>query len=205
MQPDAWFVENIQHIYQSGTNLCGQADALALSAAQRCGRACEREVIDADIKHKVEPLADLTYYFVTDGPVSLGQLVLQRVYPCRQMFDVHRRELVDVLVKYLVGQSFLVKPCSMALGAYLRRGELVHPLAHGRRVVFLRCLLDVVGYSVEGGEIVARGVYLVLGDADRVVRAVYQVVYGVLRYVLDRRVEVVAVFVEYCLNLEEDH
>ena len=69
MQADRRLVEHVEHAGQAGADLRGEADALALAAGQRAGRARQRQIIEADIDQKFQPLAD----FLEDAP---GDLVL---------------------------------------------------------------------------------------------------------------------------------
>src|SRR3546814_2138442 len=59
VEADARFVEDVEHTRQAAANLAGEADALALAAAQRAAGAVEVEIIEPDIVEEAEPLVDL--------------------------------------------------------------------------------------------------------------------------------------------------
>ena len=62
MKTDARFVENIKHIHQLRTYLCGKSDALTLTARQRCRSTVQRKVIEAHIEQKAETAINLLKY-----------------------------------------------------------------------------------------------------------------------------------------------
>ena len=49
MKADRRLVQNVDHARELGADLRGQADALALAAGERCGRAIQRQVAQADV------------------------------------------------------------------------------------------------------------------------------------------------------------
>ncbi len=59
MQADRGLIEDVQHADETGPDLGGEADALAFAAGERGRRPVEREVIQADVDEKAQPLANL--------------------------------------------------------------------------------------------------------------------------------------------------
>ena len=59
VQADRGLVQHIQHAGQAGADLRGQPDALALAARQRGRAARQRQVVQADIDQKLQPVDDL--------------------------------------------------------------------------------------------------------------------------------------------------
>ncbi len=93
VQADRRLVENVAHADQPRANAGGQPHALQLAAAERVGRAVERQVFDAHPFQKVEPLVD----FLKNRPPD--RLVLGRQFQRRQptagLADAHRRDFVN--------------------------------------------------------------------------------------------------------------
>ena len=73
VQADRGLVEHIEHAGEAGADLRGEADALALAARQRAGRAREREIIEPDVDQELEPVADLLEHAHADLVLLRGQ------------------------------------------------------------------------------------------------------------------------------------
>ncbi len=71
VQADARLVEHVEDAHELTADLRRQSNALRLAAAQGAGHAVERQVVEADVDHEVEPLANL----LQDG---LGDELLPR-------------------------------------------------------------------------------------------------------------------------------
>ena len=69
VQADRRLVEHVAHADQPGADRRGQADALQLAAAERVGRAIEREIIEADLAEEVQPVADFVGQRLIDGQI----------------------------------------------------------------------------------------------------------------------------------------
>ena len=74
VQADGRLVEHIEHAAKIRAELRGEADALALAAAQRLGRAIEREVVEPHRAHEIQPLLDLRKDVLGDGLLLFGKL-----------------------------------------------------------------------------------------------------------------------------------
>src|SRR5262249_10024741 len=83
MQPDRGLVEHVKNTGKAGADLRGKADALALAARERAGRARQRQVIEPGIDQEFQPCADL----LED---TAGDLVLFSVELLRQFAEPKR-------------------------------------------------------------------------------------------------------------------
>ena len=100
VQADGGLVEHVEDPGQSGTDLRGEADALALAAGKRAGGPREREVFQTDIDQELQALVDL----LQDAPGDLAllgrQAVVERREPARGVRDGEARDLADVQVAH---------------------------------------------------------------------------------------------------------
>ena len=127
---------------------------------------------------------------------------MQVGHPVAQLGDVHTRELRDVLVVHIEVQGLLVEAVAVALGALGAREELSGPLLRLARGAVLLLQLDIFHQTVVGEEVVVRAQGLGL-DVEPLVGAVHDVVDGLVGHLVERGVEVDAVFLAYCGNLPE--
>ena len=67
-------VEHVQHAGQLRPDLRGQPDPLSFAARQRRRAAAKREIADADVGKKPEPIANLPHDAPGDQVLSLGKL-----------------------------------------------------------------------------------------------------------------------------------
>ncbi len=49
VQADGWLVQHIEHAGQAGADLRGEANALAFTARERPGGACQGQIVETDI------------------------------------------------------------------------------------------------------------------------------------------------------------
>ena len=99
VQADRRLVEHIEHAGEAGADLRGEADALALAARQRAGRAREREIIEADVDQEFQPVADFLEHADGDLVLLRGQPLRQLGEPLQRAFDRHVGGLADVLAR----------------------------------------------------------------------------------------------------------
>ena len=59
MESNRRLVEHVEHAGEVRADLRGEANALPFAAGQRRGAAAEREIADADVIQKPQPLLDL--------------------------------------------------------------------------------------------------------------------------------------------------
>ena len=135
MQPDRRLVEHVEHPCEPGTDLRGQADALALTTRQRARIARQCKIIEADIDQEAEALAD----FLQDASGDLGLLLREA---CRDFFepavratDRHMGDFSDVETADLDRQRLRLQPlaaaCLAGMIGLVARKLLAHPLAVG--------------------------------------------------------------------------
>ncbi len=96
MQTDGRLVEDVQHAYESGADLGGQADALGLAAGERAGRAVQREVVQADVDQEPQSFVDLLQHAL--GDLLVAGVELQLAQELRAVADRHRGDLGDRLL-----------------------------------------------------------------------------------------------------------
>ena len=80
VQADARLVQHVQHADQARADLRRQPDALRLAAGERAGRAVERQVVQPDVDHELQPGADLLEDAV--GDLAAGACRADRRAPC---------------------------------------------------------------------------------------------------------------------------
>ena len=180
VQADAGLVQDIEHVDQLRTYLRGQADALALSAGQTHGGAVQRKIVQAHIKQKFQAGAYFLKYLGCDLPLFTVQVLVDMRQPAVQFADVHRGQLVNILVVYPVGQSLAVQAGSVALGTRVRPRKLLGPLAcRGRHVAVLHHLY-VLHHAFEGNEVVRRCAHQLPAYLQPLVRAIQHLVEGLV-------------------------
>jgi hypothetical protein len=130
-----------------GTDLGREADPLRLPARERAGAAAKREVADADVLEKGEPLGDLAHDQPRDRPLGLGHL--QLVDPLRGRRRREGAVLGDADPADLDRQALRPQPRAFALRAGLLGHVALDPLAVGLRVGLLVAALEVVDDPLE--------------------------------------------------------
>ena len=134
VQPDARFVEDVEHAAEPAADLAGEADALALPAAERAGRAIEVEVIEPDIVEEAQPLADLLQDGGGDLRLLRCQVIVEREEPVLRRRHAHRDGCGDigrsVGARHLYRQRLVVEALAPAGLARLRGLEPGQLLAH---------------------------------------------------------------------------
>src|SRR5262249_27106108 len=118
-----------------GADLRGEADALAFAARQRAGGARQRQVFEAHVDQKLQPLADLLEDARRDL-VLLGRQPLRQLgEPFAGALDRHLGHLADVQPANFYAQRLGLEPEAVArrtrnVGEVLR-DLLARPLAFG--------------------------------------------------------------------------
>ena len=127
------------------------------------------------------------------------------VKPLTQFGDIHRGELGDVLVPYLIRQCLSVQTLTVALGALALGEELVGPFLSGGGVVVVHDVTQVFDDTVEGHEVVAGRVYQFFVDAYVLDSTVEHLTECLVRDILNRSLETIVVFLQNGVDLPEDH
>ena len=192
------------------TNLCGQTDALALTARQGGRLAIEGKVVETDIQQEIESGTYLLEYFgsyLLLLGVELGCRcwLFQVVEPLAEFAEVHRGKFGDVLVPDAVGERLAVEPLSVAFGALAFSQKLVCPFLSTGTLVVVHHVAQIFHHTVERYEIVARRMHQFLVDADGFQRTVQYLVERLVRNIVDGRLQVATVFLQDGINLPENH
>ena len=95
MEPNARLVQDVNDPHQARANLGRQPNPLRLAAAERLGRAIEREVAEPDIVEEAELRVELLEHLVRDRPVVLAEM--DRSPERQRLLDRHRADLRDAL------------------------------------------------------------------------------------------------------------
>ncbi len=157
VEADAGLVEDVEHAAQSAADLAGEADALALAAAQGAAGAIEVEVVEPDVVEEAQPLVDFLEDRAGDLVLGVGQLVRQREEPVLGHRHAHLRRRGDVGGGDLDAQCLVVEPLAAAHLAGLRGLVLAQLLAHPRAFGLQHPAVEVADHPLER---LAHGVFL---------------------------------------------
>ena len=141
MQSDTGFIQNIQHIHQLRTNLCGQTNTLAFSSRKCNWWTVQWQIVQSHIQQEFQSGT----YFFQDFRRYQALLVFQKVFhmahPVIQLTDVHRGQFIDILIVNAEMQGFLIQTCPFTIGTHIRLGKLFCPfLRSSRSFLFLHHL-----------------------------------------------------------------
>ncbi len=184
VQADGRLVEDIEHAHQARADLRGEADALAFAAGERCRRARERQIAEADGLQKFEARANFAQDLLRDDGHIAREL--QLVHEFQLLRDRHFAEIHDAHAADGHGEADVGQALAMALGT----GTLGHAgfqlAAHGVRLRFLKAALDVVHDALKRALERAAAVGAVIVDGEVFpFCAVQDGVDGLLRQVAD--------------------
>jgi hypothetical protein len=59
VEADAWFVEDVQHTDQPGTDLCGETDPLGFAAGEGARSPAQRQILQPHVGEEAEPVGHL--------------------------------------------------------------------------------------------------------------------------------------------------
>ncbi len=138
VKPDAWLVENVQHVRQAAPEVLHDSYALRFSAGERIRLAIEAEILEADIYDVFQALRQggdegrRLWFF--DGPGDLDELA-----------DFHGGHVGDVEAVDPAREGFLAEP-----GALAERAGAGLQVGHGLLPPPLREAVDLRDDSREG-------------------------------------------------------
>ena len=114
MEADRRFIEQIQHAHEPRTDASRQSHALPLAAAERVGRAIERQILGAHAIEKREPPHDLRHDRLGHGPLVVRKLNSLKKLERRR----HResRDLVDREPAQPAAARLRPQPRAVAIG-----------------------------------------------------------------------------------------
>ncbi|OPY13164.1 MAG: hypothetical protein A4E69_01774 [Syntrophus sp. PtaB.Bin138] len=147
MQADGWFVQDVEHPHQAGTDLGGQPDTLSFSSRQGPRGAVQGEVIETNIHQEVEPFTDL----LEDAAGDL-RLFFREGESIEKGQGVHDGEggyLADILAPNPDEQRLLFQAGAVAGGAGHDIHELFQLFPHLLRIGFPVPSLQVVQHPFE--------------------------------------------------------
>jgi hypothetical protein len=140
VEPDRRLVQHVEHAHQLRADLGGEPDALALATRERCRRAVEREVADADVVEEAQPVTDLLQHLAGDGAIALGELETRE--DAAQLADRERRQPIDRFAGDGDGERLGPQPPPVAGVADLDRHVLLDLAAHELRIGFAVATLE---------------------------------------------------------------
>ena len=131
MQPDARFVQDVEHTGQLAADLCGQADALRFATAEGARAAVQGEVVEAHVQQEARAAGDLLDHLMCDEGLLLIEVCVQAFHLGMQLGDAHAGELEDVAAVQAEVQGVLLEARTVAGGAGHHVGEACGPLLRG--------------------------------------------------------------------------
>ena len=190
MQADTGLVQDIEHPHQVGSDLGGEADALALAPGQGAGCPGQAEIFETHALEKAQAFPDLLEDPLPDLPLPVGETGFQAIEKGQGARHRQPAQGRDVLPSHGHGQAFRLEPVAMAFRAgdftHVFLELLPHPFAGGFPVP----PLEIVQHPFEIGEIFPAAVFHFAGHLDLfAVRAVQDDVNRLFRQVLDGRIQ----------------
>ena len=123
MQPNARFVEHIQHADQTRADLRCQPNPLRLAARQCIALAVQGKVRQADVLQKRQPRAHFLHDFARDSLFKFRQP--QRSEEDHGFLDAHARHVDDGFAADRDRQALRAEPRPLAVGALHPDHELL--------------------------------------------------------------------------------
>lgn len=184
VQPDAGFVEHVEHAGEAGADLRGQADPLGLPAGEGHGGPIQAQVIEAHIEQEPQAHPDLPQHQIADldlaaaeqglGPFT-GPHAHQGLDALQGDGHAHRGELVDGIGPHPHRQGFGPQPQTVAAFAGHQLQVLLQLLAHRFATGVAQLALQDRQDPLEGPHIaLALAVAAVGLDGDRLLAALQQ-------------------------------
>ena len=193
VQADGRLVEDIQHAHERRADLRCKPDALALTAGERCRRARERQILQADTLQEMQPRAHLAQNTVGDLCILLAER--EPVEKRQLLRDRQRRKLGNVQPADRDGQHLRPQPRTMAIGACRLRHAVLKRCAHGIALRLLIAALKVADDALKrAAQHAAAAICVVVQGELLVPRSVKQDLAHVLRQVADGRCKVKVIF-----------
>ena len=81
MEPDARFVQDVQHADKAGSDLGREPDSLSLTSRQRHGRPINGQIIESHVKQESEPSPDLFEHLARDRVLAFREHQAALVFP----------------------------------------------------------------------------------------------------------------------------
>ena len=166
VKTDRRFIEDVEHIDQLRTNLCGEANALTFTTGEghRCAR--EGEIVKTDIEQERETRANFFENFRGDGKLFSAQIHCHFVCPLFELGNVHGSEFCYGFVAKLIGECFAVESRTVTFGTFCGARELFCPSLRLGRHFCISHLLDVFHQTSKLGVKIVACSCDVFGDAQ---------------------------------------
>ena len=205
VQTDARFVEDIQHIHELRSDLRGKADALALSSRKADGRAVERQVVQPHVKQEFQARAYLLQNLGSDDPLLVVEKFSDMANPFIKVADIHRSQLINILVMDAEMKRFLIQTRPAAFRTYSRFGKLVGPFLRGSRSILVLHHLDILHDSFVKDKIVGSGMDKRTFDFQTLITAIQYFIDDILRQLAHRSLQRSLITFQQSLDLPENH
>ena len=114
VQPDARFIEDVEHFGEPATDLRRQPNALRFPSRQGTGRAIQGEVVQPYVHQKAQPSVDLLQWLAQNRALLIRQSLVQPLEPIGQSRHVHVSEFCDVLSAEFELEADGLQACSFA-------------------------------------------------------------------------------------------
>src|SRR5579885_2076693 len=114
MKADRRLVENIENSRQTGPDLARQANALALTAAQRSAGSVEVEIVKSDIVEKTQALINFLENRACDFALGWREFLGKSTKPGMRVSDTAPGRHADVLAGDLHAERLGFEPRAMA-------------------------------------------------------------------------------------------
>jgi hypothetical protein len=190
VEPDRGLVQDVEHAHQLRADLRREPDPLRLSAGERVRGAVERQVVQADVDHELEALADLLQDAARDRLLALRQRQLIEERDGRG--DRERARGGDALVRDRDGERLRLQPRAPAGRARPLGHELVQLGLDVLRLRLVVPALDVREHALERRPVgAAHAVLVAVAEPDlALARAGEEELELLLRQLAHRRVHV---------------
>ena len=149
VQADARLVEHVEHARQPAADLAGEADALALAAAQGAAGAVEVEVIEPDIVEEAQPLVDLLEDRLGDLALLRASCSERRNHLQRSRHR-HAGDMRDVLAATFTHSASGLSRAPWQVSHGCAVWYLAQLLAHPRALGLEQAAVEVADHPFEG-------------------------------------------------------
>src|SRR4051794_19757511 len=149
VEADRGFVEHVEHARQTAADLAGEADALALAAAQRPAGAVEVEIIEPDVVKETEALVDLLEDCLGNLVLGRVEFLVERSEPLERVGDASAGGHRDVLARDLYGECLGLETGSVAHLAGAARLVARQFFAHPRALRLRHSAIEIADHALK--------------------------------------------------------
>ena len=127
-----------------------------------------------------------------------------KVEPLAQFADVHCRQFSNILVPYLIAESFAIEALAVTLRTFTLSHKLISPLLARGRFVGLHRIAQILNDAVKADEVVTAGVHHVFVDTHVFERAVEYLGHSFLGDVFNGCLQRAFIYLQQCFYLPEN-